>query len=112
MQPAVLAHRISEGKAENLHIYCIGSSAMIEGSFEVEEGRDPANIEKMQRAVSGLPKDAEIILYCGCCPFANCPNIRPAFRALNNMGFTNHKLLNLTQNLKADWLDKNFPVKK
>jgi hypothetical protein len=26
------------------------------------------------------------------------------------MGFTNQKLLDLSYNLKADWLDKGYPV--
>jgi hypothetical protein len=51
-----------------------------------------------------------VIIYCGCCPFDKCPNIRPAFAALKEMGFKNARLLDLPKNIKADWLDKNYPA--
>ncbi|HCS20823.1 MAG TPA: hypothetical protein DIW47_09730 [Bacteroidetes bacterium] len=57
-----------------------------------------------------MSRDAEIIIYCGCCPFSDCPNIRPAFEVLNELKFTNPKLLNLPKNLKADWIDKGYPM--
>jgi hypothetical protein len=31
---------------------------------------------------------------------------------LNDMGFKNHKLLNIPQNIKVDWIDKGYAVKK
>ncbi len=43
------------------------------------------------------------------CTIANCPNIRPAFSLLNEMKFTNHKLLDIPKNIKVDWIDKGFP---
>jgi len=52
------------------------------------------------------------VIYCGCCPFEHCPNVRPAFQLLNEMKFTNQKLLNLSTNLKTDWIDKGYPVAK
>jgi hypothetical protein len=61
--------------------------------------------------LSTLPKDANIVIYCGCCPFVKCPNIRPAFTLLNKMGFKKHKLLNLSHNVKTDWIDKGYPVR-
>jgi hypothetical protein len=57
-----------------------------------------------------LPKDASIVVYCGCCPYRSCPNVRPAFNLLNSMGFKNHKLLDLPQNIKVDWIDHGYPV--
>jgi thiosulfate/3-mercaptopyruvate sulfurtransferase len=46
-----------------------------------------------------------IVFYCGCCPFNHCPNVRPAFKVLKQMGFTNFKLLNLPENLKVNWIN-------
>ena len=43
-------------------------------------------------------------------PYKNCPNVRPAFTLLNEMKFTNHKLLDLPANLKVDWIDKGYPM--
>src|SRR5690242_6984144 len=38
----------------------------------------PEGIEALKRSVADVPKDAEIVIYCGCCPMVKCPNIRPA----------------------------------
>jgi hypothetical protein len=110
MQPAELAERIQTNK--NTYIYSIGPSGLIKTATLVGETRDAKNLAKLRNEVSKLPKDASVVVYCGCCPFKNCPNIRPAFALLNEMGFTNHKLLNLAQNLKVDWIDKGYPMAK
>jgi hypothetical protein len=51
-----------------------------------------------------------VVIYCGCCPFRNCPNIRPAFNLLKEKGYTKPRLLNLKQNLKVDWTDYGYPM--
>jgi hypothetical protein len=71
---------------------------------------DAVNLEKLRIRLNGLEKDEEIVIYCGCCPFSECPNIRPAFRLLNEMGFKNHRLLNLPQNIQEDWISKGYPM--
>lgn len=111
MAPADLAKIINDGK-ENIYIYNIGPAGLIKNAIEIGDGRDEKNIAKLKDEVSKLPKDANIVIYCGCCPFGHCPNIRPAFNLLNEMKFTNHKLLNLSQNLKVDWIDKGYPMNK
>jgi thiosulfate/3-mercaptopyruvate sulfurtransferase len=55
-------------------------------------------------------RDKEVIIYCGCCPFRRCPNIRPAFELLKKMKFTNLKLLNLPTGLNEDWIHKGYPL--
>ena len=112
MPPAELAKIVSDSAAKKPHIFSIGPSDGIPYSIAIGPAKEKENIEKFRKELSKLPKDAPIVIYCGCCPFAPCPNIRPAFNLLNEMKFTNHKLLNLAQNYKADWLDKGYPVKK
>ncbi len=112
MEPTELAKIIRNGSSERLYIYCIGPSGLIKNAVDIGEGKNKKNIEKLSNEVKNLPKDAAIIIYCGCCPFENCPNIRPAFTLLNEMKFTNHKLLNLSHNLKVDWIDKGYPMNK
>ncbi len=72
--------------------------------------KDSINLLKWKNELQKLPRNTDIVIYCGCCPFEHCPNIRPAFKLLNDMGFTNQKLLNLSHNLKADWIDKGYPI--
>ncbi len=109
LDPAELAKTINAGKSLP-YIYCIGPSAVIKGSVDIGPGNEKSSIDKLKAAVSKLPKDAPIVLYCGCCPFRNCPNIRPAFSLLNQLKFTNHKLLNLATNIRVDWISKGYPV--
>jgi len=67
-------------------------------------------LELLKKAVAHLPKDRDIILYCGCCPWDHCPNIRPAVQALKDMGYTKVKALHLPQDFKFDWIDKGYPA--
>jgi thiosulfate/3-mercaptopyruvate sulfurtransferase len=69
-------------------------------------------IEALRQRVAGLNKDSLIVLYCGCCPWVRCPNIRPAYAELRKLGFTNVKALYLAQNFGTDWVAKGYPVAK
>ncbi|MBI4929493.1 MAG: hypothetical protein HY841_01935 [Bacteroidetes bacterium] len=89
----------------------IGFGGGIKGSKEIGAANAKEGIENLKKELTKLPKDADIVIYCGCCPFEHCPNIRPAFQLLNEMKFTNHKLLNLSHNLKTDWIDKGYSDK-
>jgi hypothetical protein len=110
MDPAELASILNNPSAKKPIRFGIGFSGGIKGSKEMGAARDQVNIDKLKEELSMLPKDADILIYCGCCPFTNCPNVRPAFSLLNEMKFTNHKLLNLATNLKKDWIDMGYPM--
>jgi hypothetical protein len=56
-----------------------------------------------------MRKDADIVLYCGCCPMEHCPNIRPAYQALKESGFTRVRVLRIPTNMAADWYGKGYP---
>jgi thiosulfate/3-mercaptopyruvate sulfurtransferase len=76
----------------------------------------PANDEKglalLRTELKKTPRTREILVYCGCCPLIKCPNVHPAFKTLQSMGFKNVKILNLSDNLKKNWIDKGYPVEK
>lgn len=110
MRPSELAKMLNDSSAQIPLLYNIGPSGLIKNSIDIGEGKNTQNIEKFRKELSKLSKDADIVIYCGCCPFKDCPNIRPPFNLLNEMKFTNHKLLNLPQNLKVDWIDKGYPM--
>ncbi len=63
----------------------------------------------LKKAVAGVAKDADLVLYCGCCPMVKCPNVRPAYRGLKEMGFTRVRVLNLPTNTLTDWYNKGYP---
>jgi hypothetical protein len=49
-----------------------------------------------------------VVVYCGCCPWDRCPNVKPAVDLLNQMGFAKVKVLYLETGFKVDWLDKGY----
>ena len=59
-----------------------------------------------------LPRSTNLVIYCGCCPMDKCPNIRPAFKALQGLGFKNLRVLLLQQDFATDWAGKGFPYDK
>jgi thiosulfate/3-mercaptopyruvate sulfurtransferase len=79
--------------------------AILAGPAESAEG-----LTTLAAAVMELPRDREIVVYCGCCPWDSCPNIRPALVSLRQMGFTRVKALVLPNNFAADWVARGYPV--
>jgi len=108
IEPADLADAIKAKKAPV--IFNIGSVQDIKGAVHIGAGNKAENIGNLKKAAAALPKGTKIVVYCGCCPFAKCPNIRPAFNALKTAGLKNVKLLNLTDNLNTNWTSKGYPL--
>jgi hypothetical protein len=111
IEPAELAKVIEAGKDLPV-IISVGPGAPIPKSIDIGMVKDQENIDKLKTELSNQSKEASIIIYCGCCPYDHCPNVRPAIAILKDMKFTNFRLLNLPKNIKADWIDKGYPVKK
>lgn len=112
LEPSDLAKTMNNPKEKQPFIICVGPGAVIAGSVNIGPAKDKANQDKLKAFLSKLHKDASIVIYCGCCPFDHCPNVRPAFAIINEMKFTRAKLLNLSHNIKTDWIDKGFPQEK
>lgn len=109
MEPQELV-QILNSSNDSLVIFSLGAGGIIPGSKDTGASGEKKGLNKLREELEKLPKDSEIVLYCGCCPFNVCPNVRPAFSLLNEMEFSNHQLLNLRQNIKVDWIDKGYPV--
>lgn len=108
MEPQQLAKLITENKKVPVIIH-VGPGALIPHSIDARPAEEKENLDGLRKQLSAMPKNTSIVVYCGCCPFDHCPNVRPAIGLLKEMKFTNYKLLNLPQNLKTDWLDKGYP---
>lgn len=106
----VLSTRITQNKMDQTILINIGPDAVIKNSFNLGPVQNKGNQEKLQNYLKKVSKDKEVVLYCGCCPFEKCPNIRPAFKSLIAMGYKNTKLLNIPKNIKVDWIDKGYPI--
>jgi hypothetical protein len=109
LEPRDLALML-QNESDSLVIYSLGAGGIIPGSKDTGPSGEKKSLQKLKKELEELPKNSDIVLYCGCCPFENCPNVRPAFSLLNEMGFTNHQLLNLRDNIKVDWIDRGFPT--
>ena len=108
--PSVLASIIQEPKTNQPLILNIGAVDDIKNAMHIGAVSKPENLKKLNETVHNLPKNTAIVIYCGCCPFTKCPNIRPAFTELQKAGFTNVKLLDLPVDLKVNWSDKGYPL--
>jgi thiosulfate/3-mercaptopyruvate sulfurtransferase len=110
MEPADLAARIKNGTAPLL--ICVGPSGLITGSVETGPAHEAVHLDSLKRLLASVDRNREVVIYCGCCPFVHCPNVRPAFNLLLSMHFTHARLLDLAHNIKTDWLDHGYPVKE
>lgn len=84
----------------------------IPGSRHIGQASTPKGMEELKRQVQDLPRNKVVVLYCGCCPWKDCPNIRPAFKAMQQMKFNHLRVLHLADHFGEDWMKKGFPVEK
>lgn len=110
ISPEVLVQKIKSGEATHMLILNTGPVENIPGAVNIGEVEKAANVKKLAKFLADQPRDKEIVIYCGCCPLAGCPNIAPAYKKLEQMKFTNFKILNLPQDLQEDWIDKGYPM--
>lgn len=117
LEPEQLVKRLSDPKATQPEILYVGPPALYKGSHIpraklIGLTSRPEGLSSLAEAVKGTAKDREIIIYCGCCPWDVCPNIRPAFTALRERGFTRVRLLHLPSTFTQDWVKRGYPVEK
>jgi len=109
LQPSELATALKDNKDISV-IFSIGPGAIIPHSRDMGMIKEEDNMKKFKQELESLPKDTSIVIYCGCCPYEHCPNVRPAIELLKEMKFTNFKLLDLPHNIKIDWINKGYPT--
>jgi len=88
------------------------SQAHIPGSEYIGPASTANGLEQLRHRIESLPRKKFIVIYCGCCPWSHCPNIKPANDVLEAMGFTHVKVLYIANNFGTDWVDKGYPVAK
>lgn len=111
MAPSELSTIIKDNKQVPV-IFSIGPGAVIPHSKDMGMIKEAENMKEFKEQLARLPKDTQLVVYCGCCPYEHCPNVRPAIQLLKDMNFTNYKLLDLPHNIKVDWINKGYPVEK
>ena len=84
--------------------------AHIPGSEYIGPASSESGPQQLRKRVASLPRNQFIVIYCGCCPWSHCPNVKPAADALRAMGFTNAKVLFIADNFGANWVEKGYAV--
>lgn len=115
MQPAELS-RLLAGEQKPVvlqigvvHLYRLSHIA---SSKYAGPANSPDGLDALEKEAHGVNRNSQLVFYCGCCPWGDCPNTRPAYKLLKEMGFKKLRVLYLPQNFTQDWSMKGFPVEK
>ena len=117
VKPAALARELLDSKQTPPTVLYVGFRTLFNGghipgsSFHGTPSAEKG-LAELKSWADSLPRSTNLVLYCGCCPLERCPNIRPAFTTLQQMGFANLRVLILPTSFAADWVEKGFPVEK
>jgi thiosulfate/3-mercaptopyruvate sulfurtransferase len=117
VQPAGLVRELAATAKSRPLVVCAGfdflyQAAHVPGAVFYGPAREPAGLQRLNDAARSWPRDRDIVVYCGCCPFSHCPNVRPAFTALKRMGFTRLRVLDIEHDFRTDWLKQGYPVEQ
>jgi hypothetical protein len=117
VNPATLMKEISGPAGARPTVVSVSPHALylgghIPGAVYEGPGFSAEGIDHLKRWAQRLPRSTNLVVYCGCCPLVHCPNLRPAFRALQSMGFTHLRALILPTNFYSDWYAKGYPTEK
>jgi len=117
IQPEELVKILQSSKGEGLLMIQVGSHVLYEqahipGSEYIGPASREVGLGELRKRVESLPHGKLIVLYCGCCPWNHCPNVKPAHDLLQSMGFTNVRVVHFADNFGANWVEKGYPVAK
>ncbi len=118
VQPGDLAREIGAAEpASRPTVVCVGFRPLyraghIRGASLHGPASSTEGLDDLKQWAGGLPRSADLVLYCGCCPLVECPNVRPAFVALRDMGFTHLRVLILPHDFGSDWAGKGYPTER
>lgn len=110
MPTAELAEKIKTNAKDKPLIFNVGPMDAIKGSVEMGRATSVTGIEKIKSTLSMENPSRTVVVYCGCCSYASCPNIKPAYDAVKAAGFKNAKVLELPVGLREDWVAKGYPM--
>ena len=117
LEPGELVRILQSRGTEKPLIFQVGphllyKEAHIPGAESIGAASKDEGLRQLHERVRQLPHSRFIVLYCGCCPWSRCPNVKPAYAALRNLGFTNVKVLHIEQNFGTNWVQKGYPTEK
>lgn len=115
LEPETLATRLNGVSKQSILFVgfpVLYRSAHIPGAVLAGPCSKPEGLDALRLAAKRLPKSRPVVIYCGCCPFDKCPNVRPAYTALRSLGFSNVQVVVMNTNFHTDWAAKGYPVER
>ena len=116
MEPADLQAVLTGNQPQPTILYVgfpnLYRGAHIRGAILDGPASKPSGIEELRKVTANIPRDHAIVIYCGCCPFEKCPNVRPAYRFLKKKGFKNVRVVKMPENMHTDWVAKGYPISR
>jgi thiosulfate/3-mercaptopyruvate sulfurtransferase len=116
VQSAELNKELADSKTAPLVLFVgfqrLYRAGHIKGAQFHGSGGSGDGLAQIKAWVASLPRSTNLVIYCGCCPMERCPNIRPAFEALRDLGFTKLRVLILPNSFETDWANQGLPYDK
>ncbi len=116
IQPNDLVKELADAKSVPTVLFVgfqrLYTAGHIKGAQFHGSGGSAEGLAQLKAWAATLPRSTNLVIYCGCCPLERCPNLRPAFSALHEMGFTKLRALILPTSFAEDWADKGLPYDK
>jgi thiosulfate/3-mercaptopyruvate sulfurtransferase len=116
MQPPELAGILHAAGQKPLVLqvgsHVLFAEAHIPGAEYAGPGGQEGGLEALRARVRDMSRDQFIVIYCGCCPWVKCPNIKAAYRELQSLGFTAVRVLYIANDFGTDWVAKGYPIAK
>ncbi|HEV2488738.1 MAG TPA: hypothetical protein VGT03_02935 [Candidatus Acidoferrales bacterium] len=112
-----LAKRIAGPEAQRPVVLQVGyhglyEGAHIPGAIFAGPAASATGLALLRAEAEKIPRDKEVVIYCGCCPWEKCPNVHPAYDELRRMRFTNLVVLLIPQNFNHDWIVPGYPIQR
>jgi thiosulfate/3-mercaptopyruvate sulfurtransferase len=105
-----LADKINSNAKDKPLIFNVGPMENIKGAQAVGAATNATFSSKLMSFLTMENKTRSVVVYCGCCSYSSCPNIKPAYDILIAQGFKNTKVLELPEGIKPDWVAKGYPT--
>ncbi|MGH9358623.1 MAG: rhodanese-like domain-containing protein [Terriglobia bacterium] len=114
--PETLAKELTLPRGQRPAIVCVGFKFLyqqghIPDALYKGPAREASGLEQLLAWAHSIPAGTPVVIYCGCCPFHECPNVRPAFEALRTVGLTHVQVLDIEHSFVKDWTQKGYPTK-
>ena len=112
IEPSALARAIESKNPP--FVICVAFPVLYHGkhiprALFAGPGAKPEGLDLLKAAASKIPKDENVVIYCGCCPMIKCPNVRPAYDLLKQLGFTHVRVLDVQTSMYSDWYSRGYP---